>query len=82
MVIKMSNVSTFLSHHQGGKRWVFSRESRRVNDDRVVERPEVKFDYNFVKYSPCVKMTVGIGRRVVHIIFLEVQLCQQVLVVR
>ena len=54
---------------------------RRVNDDRVVERPEVKFDYNFVKYSSCVKMTVGIGRRVVHVI-LEVQLCQQGLVVR
>ena len=51
---------------------------QRVNDGRVVERPEVKFDYNFffVKYSSCVKMTVGIGRRVVHII-LEVQLCQQ-----
>ena len=42
---------------------------RRVNDDRVVERPEVKFDYNFVKYSSCVKMTLGIGRSVVHIIF-------------
>ena len=54
---------------------------RRVNDDRVVERPEVKFDYNFLKYSSCVKMAVGIGRRVVHII-LEVQLCHQGLVVR
>ena len=69
MVIKMSNISKVVIREVKGG--CFLVRGRRVNDERVVERPEVKFDYNFMKYSSCVKMTVGIGRRVVHIIFLR-----------
>ena len=68
MVIKMSNVSTFLSHHQGGKKWVLSHERSTSKwwSRGVKIRSKIYFLFLW-KCSSCIKGTVGIRRRVVQI---------------